>query len=137
MPKTGADEIEDDDVASPSSASIIRLPSFKTIPEPDLPLSPLALKIYNERCRELLEMGMLTSRSRDIVETLALTKGEIAVAMSKGKAPSGRLYESLRTANLQLNKLDADKTLGEASGNGNEYAHFGFARRERKKRFGK
>lgn len=137
MRKTGADDLAMEEAVESSSGTVIRLPSYKTIPDPSYPLGQVGRKVYDTWCKTLLDQGMLTAIAIEGIEMLAIAKQGIADTLAAGKQPSTFALNTLRTATIRLERLDVNKTLGEADGHENVYSHFGFARRERKNRFGK
>lgn len=137
MRKTGKDEIAMEESVEAPAAKIIKLASYKEIPEPTYPLGETGKKVYDEWCKTLLDQGRLTKISLEAVEMLALAKQAIATAIKKKKTPSTHLMNTLRTATIRVERLDVNKTMGEVDGHDNPYAKFGFAKRERVKRFGR
>lgn len=137
MRKTGQSDLPIEESVDPASSNVVLLGTYSEIPTPDLPLTPIGRKIYDEWCRTLLSAGLLTIKSKDQVEMYAISKSAIAEALKKGKTPPRNMTEAFRAASLRLEKLDANKTLGEASGHANPYATFGFAKRAKKAQFGK
>lgn len=109
---------------------------LRDIPEPNIPLLKAGLGVYNEWCRTLLRSGMLTLKSREYVEMLAIATDDIAYAIEKGKRPTRQAMEAKRAAMMKLEKLDANQTIIGPQGGENAYAAFGFARRARAKRHG-
>lgn len=137
MRKIGQSDLPIEESVDPAPSNVVLLGSYKEIPEPDLPMGAIARKIYDEWCRTLLGAGLLSIKSKDQVEMYAIAKAAIADALAKNKTPPRNMTEAFRAASLRLEKLDANKTLGEASGHGNLYAQFGFAKRAKKAQFGR
>lgn len=135
MRKTDVSDLPNDEMAGQKPANVVRLDSYKEIPEPDLPLQPIGRKVYDDWCRNLLKFGVLTIQAKDAVEMLAIAKQSIAASLAKGKQPTRQAFDMQRAAMIRLEKLDAPETLGKADGHENPYAKFGFAKRERAKRF--
>lgn len=110
------------------------LPTFKDIPDPNIPLLDAGRKVYDEWCRTLIKSGLLTLKTREYVEMLAIATDDIAHAIAKGKRPTRQAMEAKRAAMMKLEKLDAEQTIVGPAGGENPYAAFGFARRARKRR---
>lgn len=136
MRKTGQSDLPTEEGEETPSSNVVLLGTYSEIPAPDFHLDPVGRKIYDEWCRTLLSAGLLTIKSKDQVEMYAIAKSAIADALKKGKTPPRNMTEAFRAASLRLEKLDANKTLGEASGHANPYATFGFAKRAKKEQFG-
>lgn len=111
------------------------LTSFKELPEPNIPLLAAGTKVYEEWCRTLIKSGLLTLKTREYVEMLAIATDDIAFAIGKGKRPTRQAIEAKRAAMMKLERLDAEQTIVGPSGGENVYAQFGFARRAKQKRF--
>lgn len=123
--------------AASEGAEVHFLPSFKEVPAPNIPLLKAGQGVYDEWCRTLIKSGLLTLKSREYVEMLAIATDDIAFAIEKGKRPTRQAMEAKRAAMMKLEKLDANQTLAGPQGQGgNPYANFGFARRARAKRHG-
>lgn len=137
MRKTESDVIPEGEEPAPSPTNVRLFPTFKEIPEPDLPLDVVGRPIYYDWCRKLLERGLLTMQARESIQMLALAKQGMTANLTKGKPVTRQNFDMYRAATIQLSKLDVDQNMGEATGQGNIYETFGFARRERKARFGK
>lgn len=113
------------------------LTSFKELPEPNIPLLAAGTKVYQEWCRTLIKSGLLTLKTREYVEMLAIATDDIAYAIGKGKRPTRQAMEAKRAAMMKLERLDAEQTIvGPEGKGGNPYAAFGFARRTRQRRHG-
>lgn len=113
------------------------LTSFKELPEPNIPLLVSGRKVYDEWCRTLIKSGLLTLKTREYVEMLAIATDDIAHAIGKGKRPTRQAMEAKRAAMMKLERLDAEQTIIGPQGEGiNDYAHFGFARRAKQRRHG-
>lgn len=112
------------------------LTSFKELPEPNIPLLAAGRKVYDEWCRTLIKSGLLTLKTREYVEMLAIATDDIAHAIEKGKRPTRQAMEAKRAAMMKLEKLDGDQTIIGPAGGENPYATFGFARRSRQRRHG-
>lgn len=113
------------------------LTSFKELPEPNIPLLASGRKVYDEWCRTLIKSGLLTLKTREYVEMLAIATDDISFAIQKGKRPTRQAVEAKRAAMMKLEKLDAGQTIIGAQGQGsNPYAAFGFARRVRAQKHG-
>jgi hypothetical protein len=113
------------------------LTSFKELPEPNIPLLAAGRKVYDEWCRTLIKSGLLTLKTREYVEMLAIATDDIAYAIEKGKRPTRQAIEAKRAAMMKLERLDAEQTIvGPQGEGGNAYAAFGFARRARQRRHG-
>ena len=110
------------------------LTSFKELPEPNIPLLSAGTKVYQEWCRTLIKSGLLTLKTREYVEMLAIATDDIAYAIDKGKRPTRQAMEAKRAAMMKLEKLDAEQTIIGPAGGENPYAAFGFARRTRQRR---
>jgi hypothetical protein len=123
---------------TPSSAGEVHfLTSFKELPEPNIPLLAAGRKVYDEWCRTLIKSGLLTLKTREYVEMLAIATDDIAYAIGKGKRPTRQAMEATRAAMMKLERLDAEQTIvGQEGKGGNPYAAFGFARRTRQRRHG-
>lgn len=118
-------------------AEVHFLPSFKEIPKPNIPLLAAGAKVYEDWCRTLIKSGLLTLKTREYVEMLAIATDDIAFTIDKGKRPTRQAMEAKRAAMMKLEKLDASQSLMTAAGSGeNVYAKFGFAKRAKKARFG-
>jgi len=120
--------------ASTESGELHFLPTFSEVPEPNIPLLKEGWKVYQEWCRTLIRSGMLTLKSREYVEMLAIATDDIAFAINKGKRPSRQAMEAKRAAMMKLEKLDANQTIVGPKGGESPYASFGFARRARQRR---
>lgn len=112
------------------------LTSFKELPEPNIPLLAAGRKVYEEWCRTLIKSGLLTLKTREYVEMLAIATDDIAYAIEKGKRPTRQAMEAKRAAMMKLEKLDGDQTIIGPAGGENPYSAFGFARRTRQRRHG-
>jgi hypothetical protein len=112
------------------------LTSFKEAPEPNIPLLAAGRKVYDEWCRTLIKAGLLTLKTREYVEMLAIATDDIAVTIEKGKRPTRQAMEAKRAAMMKLEKLDVADTIATPGGNQSIYAGFGFARRARAARHG-
>lgn len=123
--------------ASPTEGAEVHfLPTFKELPEPNIPLLAHGRKVYDEWCRTLIKSGLLTLKTREYVEMLAIATDDIAHAVEKGKRPSRQAIEAKRAAMMKLEKLDASQTIVGPTGGDSPYAAFGFARRARAARQG-
>jgi hypothetical protein len=110
------------------------LDNYKEIPAPNVPLLKEGQRVYDEWCRTLIKSGMLTMKSREYVEMLAIATDDIAFTINKGKRPTRQATEAKRAAMMKLEKLDADTHI-EGPGRGeNIYAAFGFAKRAKQQR---
>jgi hypothetical protein len=107
------------------------LQPLKEIPDPNVPLMKEGHKVYTEWCRTLIKSGMLTLKSREYVELLAIATDDIAFTINKGKRPTRQAMEAKRAAMMKLEKLDANQTIVTAGGGDSVYAAFGFAKRSR------
>src|SRR5690606_9839903 len=113
------------------------LTSFKELPEPNIPLLAAGRKVYEEWCRTLIKSGLLTLKTREYVEMLAIATDDIAFAIEKGRRPTRQAMEAKRAAMMKLERLDAEQTIVGPQGEGQSpYAAFGFARRTRQRRHG-
>jgi len=112
------------------------LPTFREIPEPNIPLLVAGRKVYDEWCRTLIRASLLTLKTREYVEMLAIATDDIAFAIEKGKRPSRQAMEAKRAAMMKLEKLDANTTIATPGGGDSPYQHFGFARRARQRAHG-
>jgi len=121
---------------TPSSGGEVHfLTSFKELPEPNIPLLASGRKVYEEWCRTLIKSGLLTLKTREYVEMLAIATDDIAYAIGKGKRPTRQAMEAKRAAMMKLERLDAEQTIVGSQGEGQSpYAAFGFARRARQRR---
>lgn len=116
------------------TATLHILDSYKEIPAPNVPLLKEGQRVYDDWCRTLIKSGMLTMKSREYVEMLAIATDDIAFTINKGKRPTRQAMEAKRAAMMKLEKLDADTQI-EGPGRGeNPYAAFGFAKRARQRR---
>lgn len=122
--------------AAPESGALHYLPTFKELPEPNIPLLTAGRKVYEEWCRTLIRSSLLTLKTREYVEMLAIATDDIAFAIDKGKRPSRQAMEAKRAAMMKLEKLDANTTIATPGGGDSPYQHFGFARRARQRRHG-
>lgn len=107
------------------------LQPLKEIPDPNVPLLKEGHGVYTQWCRMLLKSGMLTLKSREYVELLAIATDDIAFTIGKGKRPTRQAMEAKRAAMMRLEKLDANQTLVAPGGGASIYAAFGFAKRVR------
>jgi hypothetical protein len=107
------------------------LQPLKEIPDPNVPLMKEGHGVYTQWCRMLLKSGMLTLKSREYVELLAIATDDIAYTIGKGKRPTRQAMEAKRAAMMKLEKLDANATIASPSGGESPYAAFGFAKRAR------
>jgi hypothetical protein len=112
------------------------LQPLKEIPDPNVPLLKEGRGVYEQWCRTLIKSGLLTLKSREYVELLAIATDDIAYTINKGKRPTRQAMEAKRAAMMKLEKLDTSDTLMTATGGENTYAKFGFAKRAKKARFG-
>lgn len=112
------------------------LTPYREIPEPTLPLGPEGRRAYDEWCRNLLRAGLLTVKSKEVVESFALSVDATKRAIDTGKNIRAAL-EMRRAAQMKLEKLDVDRTIITSAGGENPYARFGFAKRAREARFRK
>lgn len=113
------------------------LTSFKELPEPNIPLLAAGRKVYDEWCRTLIKSGLLTLKTREYVEMLAIATDDIAYSIDKGKRPTRQAIEAKRAAMMKLERLDAEQTIVGSKGEGQSvYASFGFARRARNRLHG-
>lgn len=124
--------------ARPSEGGEVHfLTSFKEIPEPNIPLLAAGTKVYQEWCRTLIKSGLLTLKTREYVEMLAIATDDIAHAIQKGRRPTRQAMEAKRAAMMKLERLDAEQTIVGTQGEGsNPYAAFGFARRATARKHG-
>lgn len=113
------------------------LPSFEEIPPSNIPLLESGNKVYQEWCRTLIKSGLLTLKTREYVEMLAIATDDIAYAIEKGKRPTRQAMEAKRAAMMKLEKLDANQSIVTPAGGEQTYSAFGFARRARNRRHGK
>lgn len=111
------------------------LTSFKELPEPNIPLLAAGRKVYDEWCRTLIRSGLLTLKTREYVEMLAIATDDIAHAIGKGKRPTRQAMEAKRAAMMKLERLDAEQTIVGPAGGENVYSRFGFAKRAKQARF--
>jgi hypothetical protein len=107
------------------------LQPLKEIPDPNVPLLKEGRGVYEQWCRTLIKSGMLTLKSREYVELLAIATDDIAFTINKGKRPTRQAMEAKRAAMMKLEKLDANQTIASPGGNSQVYAAFGFAKRAR------
>lgn len=112
------------------------LTSFKELPEPNIPLLAAGRKVYDEWCRTLIKSGLLTLKTREYVEMLAIATDDIAFSIEKGRRPTRQAMEAKRAAMMKLERLDSVGTIVSPSGGESPYARFGFARRAKQARFG-
>lgn len=124
------------DTGDLKGGEVVFLQPLKEIPDPNIPLLATGKKVYDEWCRTLLRSGMLTLKSREYVEMLAIATDDIAYAIERGKRPSRQSMEAKRAAMMKLEKLDANQTIMAGGGGENPYAAFGFARRAKQRRHG-
>lgn len=110
------------------------LQPLKEIPDPNVPLMKEGHKVYTDWCRTLIKSGLLTLKSREYVELLAIATDDIAYTINKGKRPTRQAMEAKRAAMMKLEKLDANQTLATPGGADSVYAAFGFARRAKSAR---
>lgn len=111
------------------------LASFSDLPEPNIPLLASGRKVYEDWCRTLIKAGLLTLKTREYVEMLAIATDDIAFAIEKGKRPTRQAMEAKRAAMMKLERLDAEQTIVGTQGEGQStYARFGFARRAKQRR---
>jgi hypothetical protein len=127
---------ENPEQPAPEKGTLHFLPAFKEVPEPNIPLLETGKKVYDEWCRTLIRSGLLTLKSREYVEMLAIATDDISYAIGKGKRPSRQAIEAKRAAMMKLEKLDANQTIVTSGGGESPYAAFGFARRTRQRRHG-
>lgn len=111
------------------------LQPLKEIPDPNVPLLKEGHKVYTEWCRMLLKSGMLTLKSREYVELLAIATDDIAFTIQRGKRPTRQAMEAKRAAMMKLEKIDSNQTLVTPLGGESIYAQFGFAKRAKRARF--
>lgn len=109
---------------------------YSDIPEPTLPLAKEGRRTYDEWCRNLLHAGLLTVKTREHVESFAVSVDALKKAIETGKNIRAAM-EMRRTAQLKLEKLDADKTIVTSGGGESVYAQFGFAKRAKEARLRK
>lgn len=109
---------------------------YEDILAPTLPLAQEGRRTYDEWCRNLLHAGILTVKTREYVETFAISVDALKKAIETGKNVRAAM-EMRRTAQLKLEKLDADKTIVTSIGGESVYAQFGFAKRAKEARFRK
>lgn len=131
MRKTKPDEQRDSE-----GGNVHFLQPLKEIPDPNVPLMKEGKGVYDQWCRTLIKSGMLTLKSREYVELLAIATDDIAYTINKGKRPTRQAMEAKRAAMMKLEKLDANATIATPGGGDSPYAHFGFARRARSARHG-
>ena len=98
MRKTEQKVMLKDDGTGSAASNIVRLDTYKEIPEPSYPLGKVGRQVYDEWCRTLLSQGLLTLKSKETVEMLALAKQGVATDVEKGKQPSRHNLEALRAA---------------------------------------
>lgn len=120
--------------AESSGAQIISLGVYSEIPDPDIPLDVVGRRVYDDRCRSLLETRHLTLKTREYVELLAIAKQTMAAHIQKGRQPTKGHLEAVRAAMLKLEKIDSDKTFNGHEKAENVYGRFGFAKRAREAR---
>lgn len=137
MRKMPVDEMGADEASEISPSNVIKLPTYREIQEPTYPLGKTGKQVYDHWCKILLDQGLLTALALEAVEMLSLAKEAISVSISKNKVPSTHLMNTLRTATIRVERLNVNKTLGAVDGHDNTYARFGFAKREKAKRYGK
>lgn len=130
MRKTKPDEQQQDS----EGGNVHFLQPLKEIPDPNVPLLKEGQKVYDDWCRTLVKSGMLTLKSREYVELLAIATDDIAYTINKGKRPTRQAMEAKRAAMMKLEKLDGNQTIVGPAGGESPYAHFGFARRARQRR---
>lgn len=111
------------------------LQPLKDIPDPNIPLMKAGRGVYDEWCRTLIKSGMLTLKSREYVEMLALATDDISYAIEKGKRPTRQAMEAKRAAMMKLERLDVAGTIVSPAGGESIYAKFGFAKRAKQARF--
>lgn len=112
------------------------LQPLKEIPDPNVPLMKEGRAVYDQWCRTLVKSGLLTLKSREYVELLAIATDDIAYTINKGKRPTRQAMEAKRAAMMKLEKLDTHAPIVTPGGGESPYAHFGFARRARQRRHG-
>lgn len=110
---------------------IIPFPTLQKIPEPSLPLRPPGRREYDLWTRRLLNGGLLTIATVEIVERLALAKDAIQMQYDKGKSASAKYLEILRGAQQELKVLNVDQPLGPGQGKDNKFSDNGFPARLR------
>lgn len=131
MLKTKPDEQQDE------GGKVHFLQPLKEIPDPNVPLLKEGHGVYTQWCRTLLKSGMLTLKSREYVELLAIATDDIAYQIRKGKRPTRQAMEAKRAAMMKLEKLDANATIASPGGGESVYSAFGFAKRARAARHSK
>lgn len=126
-------DIEADD-HSVGEADVIALPSYSAIPDPIMPLKEHGKKVYENWCRNLIQIGALTEISRTHAENMAMAMDQIATSLAAGKNPSRGAMELQKSATLKLEKFIGSKPIQGPGRGENVYASFGFAKRSRHRR---
>jgi hypothetical protein len=111
------------------------LSPLKDIPDPNVPLLATGRRVYDEWCRTLIRSGLLTLKTREYVEMLALATDDIAYAIEKNKRPTRQAIEAKRAAMMKLERLDVAGAIVSPAGGESIYAKFGFAKRAKQARF--
>ena len=119
------------------SPDVIDLERFREVPTPTFPLKKPGRKTYDEWCKTLINSGLLTQRTQEHVEALALSTDLIITSLKNDHKNMRAATEMRRAAMMKLEKLDADKGIkGQGIQGDNPFAKFGFAGRARERRIG-
>jgi hypothetical protein len=108
---------------------VIAGPWLTKIPEPEIPLSEIGRKKYDELTRTLLEQNKLTQVTCMQAEIAARMHAKIAALAAKGKYPSASDFNQLQRALTALKIAEDAQPIGTAGGKVNKFAGLGFANR--------
>jgi len=120
----------DDDL---ERGDVVTLPNYSAIPEPFIPLGKEGQRAYETWCRDLIQIGALTSISRGYAESVGVAVDEIIAAKARGKGSRGAT-ELMRSSTLKLEKFIGSKPITGPGRGESPYTAFGFAKRARQRR---